>query len=247
MSQPNEKRTDRVGEILTNSRGSKYKIIEYRNANDITIQFLDEHGYITRTGYGWNPKNPYDKTVCGVGYIGVMSNGTVPKTSKTINGKTKHTKEYIAWYNMINRCYNDKIHLKKPRYKDCYVDEPLKSFAYFLEHVHEIDGYDLLNTEQRVELDKDIKYPGNLCYSIKTCKFVPQCENAREVCVRTDFPSKGNNWAKSVKCTNIETEEVITLKSLAEARKFLKVGQGTLNKCLSGEINEIKGYKVELN
>ena len=240
-----------VGEIYTNKQGTEFIIIEYISDKDLIIEFMDDYKY--RKHVCWNAikagscKNPYDKTVCGVGYIGVMSDGTVPKTSKNINGKTKHTKEYIAWYNMINRCYDSKLHLKKPRYKDCYVDEHLKSFAYFLEHVHEIDGYDLLNTEQRIELDKDIKYPGNLCYSIETCMFVPRRENAREVCLRTDFHSKSKNWAKSVKCTNIKTGEVIILKTLTEARKFLEIGQGTLNKCLAGEIKEINGFKIELN
>jgi hypothetical protein len=50
------------------------KIIEFKNTNNIIIQFEDEHKYTKQTTYGnflrGVIKNPYDKTICGVAYTG---------------------------------------------------------------------------------------------------------------------------------------------------------------------------------
>lgn len=179
---------ERVGEKFTNTYGTVFQIISYNTANDLMVRFLDGNGYETHATYQTckrgNCKNPYDKIVCGIGYLGVRSDGSVPITSVVIDGKRKHTKEYIAWYNMMDRCYNEKTLEKHPTYRECYVDESLHCYAYFLDHIHEIDGYELLNDNDKIELDKDIKCAGNKVYSLHTCTFVPKRDNAKEVAKR---------------------------------------------------------------
>jgi hypothetical protein len=186
--------TERIGEKFTNTYGTEFMIVSYTTANDLIVRFLDGNGFEIHTTYQCckrgNCKNPYDKIVYRVGYLGVRQDGSVPITSVVVDGKRKHTKEYAAWYNMMHRCYNEKAWVKHPTYRDCYVDEALHCFAYFLDHIHEIDGYELLNENERIVLDKDIKYEGNKVYSLHTCTFVRQEDNAREVAKRIGFGTK---------------------------------------------------------
>ena len=67
---------NREGEIKPNNKGTLMKIIKYRNYNDIDVEFLDDHHFIKEHQAYVNfksggIKNPYDKTMGGVGYIGV--------------------------------------------------------------------------------------------------------------------------------------------------------------------------------
>ena len=67
---------ERLGEINKNKFGTEMKIIAYRKSNDIDVQFLDKDGYIFKHQIYANFKsggirNPYDKNICGVGYMGV--------------------------------------------------------------------------------------------------------------------------------------------------------------------------------
>lgn len=84
-------------------------------------------------------KNPYEKTVLGVGYYGKRIDGTIPSC---VNNEGTLSREYIHWSGMIHRCFNKKIHENRPTYADCTMDEKLLEFAYFLDHVHEIENYE---------------------------------------------------------------------------------------------------------
>ena len=67
---------ERLGEIRNNKFGTPMKIIRYGCYNDIDVEFLDENHYIKEHNTYSNfktggIKNPYDKTLFGVGYVGV--------------------------------------------------------------------------------------------------------------------------------------------------------------------------------
>ena len=229
MTQPNTKRTDRVGEIFTNSWGSKYKIIEYRNANDVTIQFLDEYGYIRKTGYRSNPKNPYDKTLAGVGYLGQLSNGDIPRT-------IDYKREYMHWNAMISRCYGKTY----KNYEDCTVSEELLSFAYFLDHIHEIDNYEewVNNPNKKWHLDKDLKFKGNKIYSIKNCTFLTVTDNVKEEWQR-------NPKTLKVIAINLKTGEKFIFDSMRDASENLKIARSSICEVCKGKRKQAKGYKFE--
>lgn len=233
MSQPNEKRTDRVGEILTNSWGSKYKIIEYRNAHDITIQFLDEYGYIKRTGYRDNPKNPYDKTISGVGFLGQRSNGEVPS-------KTKYKREYKHWISMIGRCYGK--NRKGTSYEFCTMDERLLNFGYFIDNIIHIDNYEewLKNPQDCWHIDKDSKIPGNKHYSIENCTFLRNKDNVKEEWDRTN----GNRV--KIKIVNIQDGSEFIFNSMKDAKDFLNTNHRKFHRLLNNEIEHINNYKAEI-
>lgn len=67
---------ERVFEIKNNNQGTPMKIIRYGSMSDIDIQFMDEYGYIVHNAVYTNFKNgqirnPYDKTIYNIGYLGV--------------------------------------------------------------------------------------------------------------------------------------------------------------------------------
>lgn len=104
----------------------------------------------------WSKKS-LEPTMCGVGYHG-SSEVDVKATS------------YLRWHDMINRCYNDKFHIKQPQYKDCTVCEEWLNYNNFKkwydEHFYQIEN-------EQMDLDKDILYKGNKIYSPETCAIVP--------------------------------------------------------------------------
>lgn len=144
------------------------KIVCYRRRNDIDVEFLDDFHYIKEHSTYSNfikgqIKNPYDRCLFGVGYIGdgkwqVKHNGNFSRV-------------YLCWMHMIERCYYEKNKKLHPSYYDkCTVCDEWHNFQTFAnwykEREYECDG--------RLHLDKDIKNPGNTVYSPENCLLVPQ-------------------------------------------------------------------------
>ena len=159
---------DRTDEINYNTYGTKMKIIKYNTAKDIIVEFQDEHKAKVHTAYTpfsiGQVKNPYDKSVYGVGYKG--------------NTKTELSMNNIScryWKNMMKRCYCNKSLKTNPTYKNCTVCEEWHCFANFEKWFDE-NYYEIPN--ERVCLDKDILVKGNKIYSPETCCFVPSSINA---------------------------------------------------------------------
>ena len=66
---------NRLGEVRKNNFGTDMKIIRYGTCEDIDVQFLDGNYYVFQhTTYpnfkNGCIKNPYDKSVFGIGYVG---------------------------------------------------------------------------------------------------------------------------------------------------------------------------------
>ena len=162
---------DRVGEVSYTKYGTKATIIQYFGRNNIKIKFNDDFGYVCNTTYkrfkDGNIKNPYDRTVYGIGYIGVG------KYKTQINGE--NTKAYNCWFNMFTRCYDNENRTKSHmRYIGCKVCEEWHNFQtfakWFEENYYEIES-------ENIQIDKDILFKGNKLYSPKTCCFVPESIN----------------------------------------------------------------------
>ena len=159
-------------EILTNKFGTKMKVIKYRNTNDIDVEFLDEHHFIKEhTTYSnfkkLTVKNPYDRSVFGVGFLGEG------KYLSRINGWT--TDIYQCWRNIVERCYLEERKEEHPSYfgnnEMCSEWLNFQNFAEWYTN----NAYDI--GKERLHLDKDIKYKGNLVYSPHHCILVPQSIN----------------------------------------------------------------------
>lgn len=168
------KKINRVGEINYNKYGTQMKIIEYNNNKKIKVEFQDKYKAIVSTSYSHfldgTVKNPYDKSVLNVGYLGEGKYNSI-----------KDLKVYLCWKNMLKRCYDPYYLNKYPTYIDCYVCKEWHCFQYFAEwfynNYYEIEG-------EVMHLDKDILIKGNKIYSPKTCVFVPN--NINQLFVKTD-------------------------------------------------------------
>lgn len=160
---------DRTGEINHNTYGSIMTIIKYKNNKDIIVQF--ENGYKTKVCYSdfkkGLVKNPYDKTVYNIGYLGEGKYKT--------RENSKHTIQNKYWMNMLNRCYCKEYKIKQPTYKNVICCNEWHNFQNFGKWFDE--NYYTINNE-RMALDKDILYKGNKIYSPNTCIFVPQRINS---------------------------------------------------------------------
>lgn len=159
---------ERIGEVKHNHFGTEMKIIRYENSGDIDVQFLDGNYYIYHNTTYRNfecgcIKNPYDRSVFGVGYIGVG------KYQTRVGGE--NTVYYNTWNDMLRRCYHEGTKDKFAAYYGvCMVCNQwfnLQNFAKWFEENKYI-------CNERLHIDKDILYLGNKIYSPDTCLLVPQ-------------------------------------------------------------------------
>lgn len=119
------------------------------------------------------PKNK--KLVYGVG---INDAGYVVQRRETIgyvNGKRKEKQVwvcpyYIAWVNMLSRCYSVKFQERNPTYKGCGVSDEWLTFSNFKSWMEK------QNWEGN-QLDKDLLFEGNKIYSAETCVFVTRLVN----------------------------------------------------------------------
>ena len=145
------------------------KIIAYRKSDDIDIQFLDEHGYVFKHQTYSNFKlggirNPYDKTVYGIGYLGEGH-------YKVYIDQDHLEPVYNVWRTLLGRVCTEKHREQFPAYADCKVCDEWLCYQNFAKWWNENMYH--VGTE-RMHLDKDILIKGNKLYSPDTCLIVPQ-------------------------------------------------------------------------
>ncbi len=143
------------------------KIVRIGKKSDIDIQFIDDFNYVKEhTSYQnflrGQIKNPYDKSMYGIGYLGVG------KYKASVN--CVHTQENDAWKCMLERCYCGEREEHKKYFENCTVYEKWFNFQNFAEWY----SNNKYVVKGRLHLDKDILYPGNTVYSPDKCLLVPQ-------------------------------------------------------------------------
>lgn len=154
-----------VGSIFETTKGYLIEVIEYKDAQNVKVKFLnDGRGYsryaescAIRRG---NVATPYHPGVCGIGYQG-------EGVYQSKNGRVTDA-AYSIWSGVLERCYNEKHHTKFPSYIGCTTSEEWHNFQNFAEwyYSHKYRHKDWM-------LDKDILVKGNRLYSKETCCFVP--------------------------------------------------------------------------
>ena len=240
-----------TGDLFTTKQGYEIEIIRVKLDNTYTILFNDERGTIIknvkfqsiRSGV---IRNPYHKTVYGVGYLGegVYKTGTF----------NRHTIYYKVWFQMLKRCYDGNFHKKQPNYKDVTVCEKWHNYQNFAEWYE--DNYNP-ETMQGWHLDKDILIKGNKIYSPETCCFVPQEINSlftNSKNKRGDYPigvikninkfnsSIGNNFLGSY---NTPEEAFQAYKTAKE--QYIKEVADKWKGLISDKVYEaMYNYKVEI-
>ena len=149
---------NRVGEKYITNEGYQIEIIEYFEVSNCTVRLEDgnvlKNKHFSSIVKG-QIKNPYHKSVYGVGYLGQGN-----------YGMKKDIKLYTIWKSLIQRCYCEKYQEKYPSYKDVTITEDWKCFQNFAKWAED-------NYKENCALDKDILIKGNKLYSPETCCFVP--------------------------------------------------------------------------
>lgn len=188
---------NRTGETGVNNFGSEMVIVEYRKYSDIDVYFPEYDWVYKSAGYNnfkkGNIKCPYEKRCYDIGYLGEG------KYKCKENGKK--TRVFSTWYNMLQRCYSEEYHKKKPTYIGCETSKDFYNFQNFgawdNENYYTIEG-------EKMCLDKDILVKRNKIYSPETCIFVPNTinvlftkrDNARGESVIGTHPHRGKYVAE---------------------------------------------------
>ena len=149
-----------------NNTGLELEVIS-RNGKQCIIKFLGSgstrKANIDNIRVG-KVKDLYNPSRYGVGYDGEFIKTPYWKKAKDL------------WSNMLKRCYYEGD--SKGYFGRCTVDKRWHCFSNFLEDIKELKGFrQWLSGVDRMELDKDIKHPGNTVYSRHTCLFVTYIEN----------------------------------------------------------------------
>ena len=118
------------------------------------------------------------RLISGVGF------NSVGKYKTHINGIK--TKSFIAWLNMIYRCYSKKTQERYPTYIGCSVADEWLDYQIFADW-YESQRHSSLD----YDLDKDILVANNKIYSSETCCLVPHQLNQLLVdsgSIRGEYP-----------------------------------------------------------
>lgn len=163
-----------LGRVFTNSYGEQYKIVEYKNFDNITVEFLDEHRFRATTNFN-NIKNgglanPFRKNTFG-GYSG----------AGTPYGGRKYMWLITLWNNLLVRCNRkDMMHSKgRHDYDNCFMSEEWLNYSIF--SVDYMEMYLQLNPNFKYNIDKDLLYEnykqytnGAKYYSKNTVVLLPE-------------------------------------------------------------------------
>lgn len=156
---------DRTGERWLTNEGYWVTIIEFRKAIDCDIQF-DDGTILKNKEYSaikkGEVKNPYHKSVYGIGYLGIGEFHT-----KT-NGKS--TKCYNIWKSILERCYDIKHREINITYIDSKMDKKWFNYQTFAKWFYSNYNENLMKDW---DIDKDILIKGNKIYSENFCVLVP--------------------------------------------------------------------------
>ena len=159
----NNKPSIKIGDTFKSSQGELCVVVNYISCSRILIRFSGSSSFerYVRADHlrSGSFNNPFYRSVCGVGFLGVGEHKTRQSNKKTA--------AYQCWNDMMKRCYNESVQKKHPTYIGCRVDDDWHSFQNFAEWFNDnyIEGY---------HLDKDILVRGNKLYSAETCCLVPR-------------------------------------------------------------------------
>lgn len=164
----------KVGDKFKTTSGGDCVVIDYKNSDNILVEFIDKNAaqlwtnsYCLRKG---QIKNPCFPIIFDKGYFG--QGNYKSKIGSTRNG-AKPTKHYATWVNMLSRCY-DPNYICTKSYTGSEVHEDWLNFQTFA-NWYETQQIFISNKEMRFALDKDVlgfttevKF-----YSENTCCLLP--------------------------------------------------------------------------
>ena len=163
-----ESREVKAGDIFE-VNGGTITVLHYKSKKSVYVMHNDEYSHCMWAAASsikeGQVKNPYFRSVEGVGFLGVGD------FKCSINGKV--TEEYTAWRSMLVRCYNKEFLSKNPTYQDCSVCDDWHNFQNFSYWYTRED-----ESGRGHAVDKDILVKGNRIYSPKNCCLIPKGLNS---------------------------------------------------------------------
>lgn len=154
-----------VGDIFDTNEGGSVTVIEVLRGDKVLIKHNDEFGYEVEVEkirlLRGTIKNPYHRSVQGVGYHGVGKYKT--QVNKVLD------LAYKKWRGMMTRNYYHDYNARLTSYKDCYVADEWHSLQVFSDWYYKQVGWD-----KGFELDKDLLSDGAKVYSPETCCLIPR-------------------------------------------------------------------------
>ncbi|MEG2230349.1 MAG: AP2 domain-containing protein [Bacilli bacterium] len=216
---------NKIGEVVYNKFGSKVRILDYIDKNNIAIIFDEYNDIYENVKYinfkNGSVKSSFEPRVFDIGFLG----------DKNIDLK-KYKKQYSVWRCMLNRCYNEKDRVKYSTYKDVTVCDEWLNFQNFAKWYEE--NYYEVNDEKMC-LDKDILIKGNKIYSPQTCIFAPQrinklfikSDKIRGICPIGVY-EHGEKFQVSLKFTP-------TFDDMRSAFLFYKINKEMVIQCVADE------------
>lgn len=157
---------EKIGEIFVTNEGYKIQIIDYLDTKNVLIKFVGRPEIqiwsTMQNIKNGQIKNPYHKSVYGKGYYGIGR--------YTARKNSVKTKEYIKWFSMFVRCYDEQYQSKQPTYIGCSVSDEFCNFQNFAEWY----SHYVYPCKYPLEIDKDFLYEGNKIYSPSTCCLIPK-------------------------------------------------------------------------
>ena len=209
-----------VGDVLTNNEGYSFKIKDYENAQNVTIQWLDCGTTETCTSSNLirgAVKYLNKPSVFDIGFIGYGR--FVPGEKRLQNGQQRLDK-YIHrhWRHVLERTVAGR---DIKRYEDSSVVADWYNLQNFAEWAIEQKNSTKVEDNGRLyHLDKDMVCKGNRIYCPEYCVFIPNevnCFYTKREIGNTGFP--GVNYIKPT--TAGAKEGYIARCSIGKEREYL--------------------------
>ena len=189
-----------IGKVFK-TKYSECEIILYEDYGNVHVKFPT--GYTCKVSFGnlkrGVVKDPLSKTVLGVACIGIGKHSR--STSKLI---------YQIWFDMLKRCYSDRVKAVRNTYKACRVCDEWLNFQNFAEWCEKQNDF------ENLELDKDLLVRGNKVYSPETCCFIPPLFNG----LIRPKPNSTNDYPIGVR-SHRETGKFVARVKLFDNYKYL--------------------------
>lgn len=219
----NSKKAERLGQISHSHDGYDMQLVEYINACDVIVEFLDEYHGRVHTDYKrfieGEVANPYKPGRFGE----ITGNEYSTKVSK---GSDEKIKEYNTWRGILHRVFDNKQNC----YDNVKICDEWMFFPNFIKWLKSQPNYEKWKEGGANEwnIDKDILSPLNdKKYSPETCCLVPTYINLSVVDVThnhktNDLPVGVQRCGEKYYYNNRKEEQNIYFDSIDEAEKHYK-------------------------
>ena len=155
----------KVGDIFQANEGGSVTVVGINGCESIMVISNDNHLHLQKkTAQSLRLgriKNPYKKSVYGVGFLGAGK--------YKAKRNERHDPAYRSWHSMMQRAYDPKYLKIKPTYNGCKVSEEWQNYQNYAEWF-----YSQGNSQKKgFQIDKDLRIIGNKIYCKEACSFMP--------------------------------------------------------------------------